>query len=87
MPMKKRVAFPFVKKCYNIFYEVIYHYSAKNLENLLAFDTFGILFNNFVKEGNMDKMICEDPTFAHNPKRYRDKLLRLVNKSNAFASS
>ena len=71
IPMKKMFGYPFVKKTYTSFYDVIYNYSFRKVEKLFELKGFRIIFNHFNEMGHMEQMINEDPTMSWNPESYR----------------
>ena len=80
VPMKKKFRFPFVKSCYNLYYNVIYNYSNKKLQKLLNFEPFSVLLDYFVKLGYMETMIKEYPTFYNNQAIYHENLTDMLEQ-------
>ncbi|CAI2375597.1 unnamed protein product [Moneuplotes crassus] len=78
IPLRKKFAIPYVKTAFNLFYNCIYKYSKKKLIKLLKFKPFAVIFEQFVSEGQMERMLENDVTFSSNLEAYQENFQNLL---------
>ena len=57
-----------------LYYEVVYKYSHLKISKLFADQTLKFIFEDFVNEGYLDKMIESDKTLSKNKKEYENTI-------------